>query len=263
LEEKTMSHLSRPINNPILTDDYASPASDSLLGELDELEPEPYTSSAEKAFGRLPLRMAENVTAFEEADLLAPTIPDERAIREPQTIFLTLPSRKTGGGYFTYVVITTSTATCIPVEDPFGPSPYQARFSPDFYSIKRFVTYVMQGAHTPLLQQPQALKTTRDIPVAIDPQVVREAEEETLIDDLEAAISLAQETYFTLNKIEINIEHDPEIVGRKTIRFTLTVSGEPDTVLENEALFKKHLRGSISSSARELITVTYSWEKDK
>ncbi len=119
----------------------------------------------------------------------------------------------------------------------------------------------MRRPGTSLLQQAHVWKTLQDIPVAIHPQVIREAEEKTLTDDLKAGINLAQESYSTLKRIEVNIEHDPEIAERKTIRFTLVVSGEPDTVLEDEAVFKKWLRRSISPRARELITVTYSWEK--
>ena len=65
----------------------------------------------------------------------------------------------------------------------------------------------------------------------------------------------------TLKKIEVYIEHDPEILDRKTIRFGLTVSGEPETILQNEALFKQRLRSSINRRTRELITVTYVWEE--
>lgn len=256
-----MSHLPGRIGNPILTDDSVSSTSDFSLGELNELEPPSSTSWWGSAFAGWPVHVGENVTAFEDADLLGPAIPDERGVRESKTFCLTLSSRKRLGGSFTYLVVTAPAAPYIPPEEAFGPSPHHSRFSPDFYSIKRFVVYVMRRPGTSLLQQPRAWKTVQDIPVAIHPQVVRQAEEKTLTDDLEAGINLAQDSYSTLKKIEVNIEHDPEIAERKTIRFTLVVSGEPDTVLEDEAVFKKRLRRSISPRARELITVTYSWEK--
>jgi len=162
---------------------------------------------------------------------------------------------------FTYIAIGISTPPYTQIEHRFEASACQPRFFPDFFDIRRFVAYVMGQTPASLQEQQRTSKALRNIPVAIHPEVVREAEEETLTDDLETSIELAQETYSTLKKIEVYIEHDPEILDRKTIRFGLTVSGDPETILQNEALFKQRLRSSINHRTRELITVTYVWEE--
>ncbi len=256
-----MSHMLGHIIDPNAIDDRKISTSDFLLGELDELESEYCTNWWGNTFSRRPVYMAENCTAFEDVDLIGPVIADDKSVRESKTFFLTPSSGKRPSGSFTYIVVTTPAALYIPLEEPFGQSLHHTRFSPDFYSIKKFVGYIIHRTGTPLLQQIKTCKTVKDIPVAIHPQAVREAEENTLTNDLEGTINLAKETYSTLNRIEVNLERDPEIVERKTIRFTLIVSGDPDTVLENETLFKKHLYRSISHRASELITVTYSWDK--
>ena len=120
----------------------------------------------------------------------------------------------------------------------------------------------MGGTPLSILELEEAPEATRDIPIAIHPEVIWEAEEEDITYDLENSIKIAKDTYPTLKRIEISIEHDPEILDRKTIRFVLNVSGEPETILQNEALFKQNLRSSIDNRARELITVTYGWENN-
>ena len=258
MEEKTVTRLSRGISNPSLANNWAIPTSDFLLGELDELETESCTSWRGRAFAGWPIPVTEDVTAFEDAELLEPAVIDDKSVRQPKTISVTLSIPQEARRSFTYIVVATTTAPYNPTEERFGPSARQSLFYPDFFNIKRVVAYIMGKPHASVLEQQETSKALRGIPVALHPQVVREAEEESLTDDLETSIKLAQETYCTLKKIEVNVEHDPEILDRETIRFTLTVSGKPDTVLENEALFKHRLRSSIAPRARELITVTYS-----
>lgn len=170
------------------------------------------------------------------------------------------PAEKTSRS-FTYIAVGISTPPYTQIEDRFQTSACRLRFSPDFVNIRRFVAYIMGQTPASFQEQQRIYKALRSVPVAIHPEVVREAEEETLTDDLETSIELVQETYSTLKKIEVYIEHDPEILDRKTIRFGLTVSGEPETILQNEALFKQRLRSSINRRTRELITVTYVWEE--
>jgi len=256
-----MTQSSTNINNSIFTDDYVSPTSDVLLGDLYELEPGSRATFRVCDIIRFPLLLTENVTAFENADLLEPDVLGDRVLREPRTISETLFFREKANRSFTYIVMSTRIAPYVSMEERFGATPRKSRFFPDFFNIQKFVDYVVRRPHPSALVQREISKATKDIHIEIHPQVVREAEEKTLTDDLEAGINLAQESYSTLKRIEVNIEHDPEIVERKTIRFTLVVSGEPDTVLENETLFKKRLRRRISPRARELITVTYSWDK--
>lgn len=161
---------------------------------------------------------------------------------------------------FTYIAVGISTPPYTQIEDRFETSACRTRFSPDFGNIRRFVAYIIGQTPASLQEQQRVYKALRNVPVTIHPEVVREAEEETLTDDLETSIELAQDTYSTLKRIEISIEYDPEILDRKTIRFGLTVSGNPETILQNEALFKQRLRSSINRRTRELITVTYGWE---
>ncbi|MBN1972460.1 MAG: hypothetical protein JW787_02380 [Sedimentisphaerales bacterium] len=99
----------------------------------------------------------------------------------------------------------------------------------------------------------------RNVIVIIQPEVVREAEEESLTEDLETTIKVAKESYPTLKRISLNLEFDPEIINRKTIRFTLNVSGKPEFILKNEELFDARLRTMIKNQTREQLTFTYEW----
>jgi hypothetical protein len=248
-------------NNFSFTDDHLGPTSGVLLGDLHELESGSISTLWFWDITRSFPLLGENVTAFEDADLIEPDIVDDRVLREPRTISETLFFWEKANRPFTYIVMSTRIAPYVSIDDRFGATPPKSRFFPDFFNIQKFVDYIVRRPHLSALAQRGISKATKDIHIEIHPEVVREAEEKTLTDDLEAGINVAQESYSTLKKIEVNIEHDPEIVERKTIRFTLVVSGEPDTVLEDEALFKKALLRGISPRARELITVTYSWEK--
>jgi len=256
-----MPQSSTNINNSSFTDDYISPKSGVLLGDLHELESGSISTLRFCDITRWPPLLAENCTAFEDADLLEPDVLGDRVLREPRTISETLFFREKADRSFTYIVMSTRIEPYVSIEERFGATPRKSRFFPDFFNIQKFVDYVVRRPHPSALVQREISKATKDIPIEIHPQVVREAEENSLTDDLEGTINLAQETYSTLKRIEVNIEHDPEILERKTICFTLIVSGEADTVLENETLFKKRLQRRISPRARELITVTYSWDK--
>jgi len=77
--------------------------------------------------------------------------------------------------------------------------------------------------------------------------------------ELNAAIELAKTTYTSLRKIELFLEKDPEIPDRETLRFILTVSGDPEQVLAEEYEFKRGLESSINPQIREIMTVTYYW----
>ena len=94
----------------------------------------------------------------------------------------------------------------------------------------------------------------------ISPEVVAESEANGWTEELETAIELAKTTYTSLKKIELLLEKDPEITDRETIRFILTVSGNPEKILEEESKFKKHLRSKIRQHTRENITITHYWK---
>jgi len=257
-----MSNLWTDLNNPSLADDYVSPTSDVLLGELQELPPDSYTTWRASDFTRLSIvPAAENVAAFEDSDLLepAPYIPDERSLEYSPTFFVVLYEKP--DYFFIRFAGRPITSPYTLVQGRVELSPHQTRFSPDFFNIKKFVTHVVGRHPASPLEQQQLFKTKRTIPTTVSPQAIIEGEEKNLTKDLETAVRIAEESYSTLKRINVNIEHDPEILDRKTIRFTLRVSGEPETVLEDETLFRQHLRSNIDACVRELITVTYNWEK--
>ena len=257
-----MSRLWTDLDNPSLTDDYISPTSDVLLGEFEELQIEPYITRRTNNFSGPPILVAEDVTAFEEVDLLGPPtfILDERSPKYLQTFFVISGLSEKSNRFFPYRVARTDTSPYIVVQDRVELLPGQSRFSPDFFNIKRFTAYVMGRTPAPSLLQEQSSTGIGTTPVVIHPQVVREAEEKSLTDDLETSIKLAQKIYSTLKRIDVNLEHDPEIADRKTIRFTLTVSGKPDLVLKDEFKFKEKLYLALDIKTCEQITTTYKWK---
>ena len=253
-----MSQLWTDLDNPSLADDYVSPTSDVLLGEFQESQGESYITWRARDFAGWPVLMTENVTALKDADLLESAVPEERNAREPKTILVTFPSKH--GQSFTYIVVTSPRPPYVPIEDRFGSSPYQTGFSPDFSNIKKFVAHVIGHPPASLPKKELPFKIKQPIPTTVSPQVIIEGEEKNLTKDLETAVRIAKESYSTLKAIDINIEHDPEIPDRKTIRFTLTVSGEPELVLKDEFKFKDKLYSALDIKTCEQITTTYKWK---
>jgi hypothetical protein len=99
-----------------------------------------------------------------------------------------------------------------------------------------------------------------DVLVRVAPDVIKKSKANGWWDELNIAIVLAKTTYTSLKKIELFLEKDPEIPDRETIRFILTVSGNPEQIIEEESKFKKHIRSKIRQRTRENITVTYYWK---
>ncbi len=248
--------------DPIITDNPSSLTSDVLLGDVEELEPDRSMPHRASNLSRWPVLIGENLTAFEDAVLLdpAPLIPDERSPGHLRIFLVTSAIPEKSDRFFTYLSARTTTSPYIVIQDRFEPSPRQTRFSPDFSAIKKWMAHVIGGPPRPLIEKKQSRQILRNIPVTISPEVVREAEERSLTDDLESGVKLAQENYSTLESIDINIEYDPEIVDRKTIRFTLTVSGEPELVLKDEFKFKERLYLALDIKTCEQITTTYKWK---
>lgn len=255
-----MSQASTNLNNVNVTDNYVSPATDVWTTEVEQLQLSSDMTWCSGEFPEWPFLIAENVATFEDLELIEPGIPIEISFGELKTTFITLSQPEKTSRSFAYNTFIARTPLYIPVEERFKPSPRQAFFSPDFFNIKKYLAYIMKQTPISILDLEEASEATRDIPIVIHPEVILEAEE-SAIHDLETSIKFAQETYSTLKKIEVYIEHDPEILDRKTIRFGLTVSGDPETILQNEALFKQCLRSNINRRTRELITVTYGWEE--
>ena len=258
-----MSKLWTDLNNPSLADDYVSPTSDVLLGELQELPPDSYTTWWTNDFTGWPAVPAvENVAAFEDVDLLepAPLIIDERSLGHSQTFFVVLSLPEKPDRFFIRFAGRPITSPYTLVQGRVELAPHQTRFSPDFFNIKKSVTYVVGRHPASPLEQQQLFKTKRTIPTTVSPQVIIEGEEKNLTKDLETAVRIAEESYSTLKAIDVNIEYDPEIVDRKTIRFTLTVSGKPELVLKDEFKFKDKLYSALDIKTCEQITTTYKWK---
>jgi hypothetical protein len=103
-------------------------------------------------------------------------------------------------------------------------------------------------------------KPKASVSETISPEVVAESEANGWTDELETAIALAKATYTTLKRIELLLEKDPEIKSRETLRFILTVSGNPEQILEEEGKFKRQIRTKMHPNIREKITLTYYWK---
>lgn len=248
--------------DPIITDNTSSLTSDVLLGDVEELEPERSIPHRASNLSRWPILIGENLTAFEDAVLLdpAPLIPDERSPGHLRIFLVTSAIPEKSDRFFTYPSARTTTSPYIVIQDRFDPSHRQTRFSPDLYAIKKWIFPVIWRTRDSLIGKKQTGQTLRNIPITISPQVVREAEERSLADDLESSIRLAQESYSMLEGIDINMEYDPEIVDRKTIRFTLMVTGKPELVLKDEFKFKEKLYSALDIKTCEQITTTYKWK---
>ncbi len=78
---------------------------------------------------------------------------------------------------------------------------------------------------------------------------------------VETALGIVRETFRSLCGHEVAISTDPEIPGRKRVRIILTVSGEPEQVLEDEICFKKSLYSTLAVEECEPIAITYKWEE--
>lgn len=257
-----MKSLWTDLVDSIITDNPSSLTSNVLLGEVEEIEPAGSMTWGVSNLSRWPVFVAENLTAFEDAVLLdpAPLIPDERSPSHLRIFLVTSAIPGESDPLLTYLAVRTTPSSYVVVQDRFEASPRQRRFSPDFSAIKKWMAHVIGRPPRPLIEKKQSRQILRNIPVTISPEVVREAEERSLTDDLESGVKLAQENYSTLESIDINIEYDPEIVDRKTIRFTLTVSGEPELVLKDEFKFKERLYSALDIKTCEQITTTYKWK---
>ncbi len=257
-----MSYAATNIDNAGLTEDYVSPTTDVWQTELERLQRGSHmTMRAGDYFGRWIVPAIESVNAFEDADLLEPVVFAEISTRGFERIFVTLSSSEKPAKSLIYTVFAGPSVPYVPRGEHLESSLRQIGFCPDFVNIKKFAIHVMGRASVSLPEQEDAFETHRSIPITIHPEVLREGEERNLTSDLETSIRLAEETYVGLKRVEVDVEHDPEIVERKTIRFALTVSGDPETVLKNEALFKQRLRSGVTPTGRALITLTYTWER--
>jgi len=255
-----MSQALTNTDNAGLTDYNFTPTTDVWQDELNQLQSRLHATWHDIDFRGWVVPVSENIGAFEDIDIVEPTMPDETNISEFGTVFVTLSFSGAPAWLLGSIIQAPDSLSYIPLEKRQGLSPQEEGFSPDFFNIRRRARYVMESTPVSIVQWDLTSEALRNIPITIHPEVVREAEERILAVDLETSIGLAQEAYPTLSTIEVNVEHDPEIFDRRTIRFTFGVSGDPKDILRNEVLFKENLCSRIDDRVRELITVTYSWD---
>jgi len=256
-----MSYASTNINSAGLAEDYVGPTIDVWLEESDQLRSRGQTTWCESGLNRWAVPILRNISAFEAVDVAENAILEEVNTDELREFPVILSFPEESAWLLRCIGDVREALAHIPLQERRTVSHQQSCFAPDFFDIRRRARYIMGSTPVSIVEQEQPLESERNVPITIHPEVIREAAEKVLTNDLEISIELAREIYPTLSRIEVNVEHDPEILGRKTIRFTLSVSGGPETILRNEAVFKRQLRSSIGPHARELITITYRWDK--
>jgi len=94
----------------------------------------------------------------------------------------------------------------------------------------------------------------------VSAQELEQIREWGIQDEVNRTLKIIHETYNLLQKIEVSTSRDPEIPDRRRVRMTLTVSGTPEEVLEDELHFKEQMYSTLDIRACELITITYDWE---
>lgn len=77
--------------------------------------------------------------------------------------------------------------------------------------------------------------------------------------DVRHAADLCTKVYRTLKSCEVCISEDPEIDDWTRVVLDLKVSGDPETVLEDEKNFRRQLEPAVSNKAFALISVIYEW----
>lgn len=93
----------------------------------------------------------------------------------------------------------------------------------------------------------------------IDDETVLQIDEWGIKNQVYKALRFIEETFRSLSELGLNISTDPEIPERKRLRITLTVSGSPADVFEDELRCKELLYSAVDLNACELITFTYKW----
>jgi len=78
-------------------------------------------------------------------------------------------------------------------------------------------------------------------------------------DKINNIINILNKNYPSLRSTSIDVNCDPEIAGSKYLCFTLTISGNPLDILEQERLCKKEIYENVGAIGLELLTVNYRW----
>ena len=249
-----MSQTFSYIEDSDLTDDCVNPTTDVWRDKVEPIQPVLFAPLCINRINQLPVRQMESRVAFEDEDILEQTVPEEIRTDELTSDLTTFMSEENVRIQYLF-----HASIHLTIEKLRGWPLYQTQFSPDFFNIKRYFQNIIKSSPVSQVEQKQ-ISQKQDISVAINPEVLDEMEKNSATNDLKKIVKFAQEIYLNLKRIEISTEYDPEIADRKTIRFTLTVSGDPERILQNETQFKKQLRSNIKLNTRQLITVTYNWK---
>jgi hypothetical protein len=143
-------------------------------------------------------------------------------------------------------------------EESVGGQTLRDSFRPDFWVIKRYMAHVT-GVPIKKYNVSSFFEESLFVSMSVSNEVISEANQQNLMDDLGTAIALLNATFPMLHEIDVSIHHDPEILDRFTICFTLTVSGDIESILDCESLFKKRLFSQIDIDARPLLAFTYKF----
>lgn len=94
----------------------------------------------------------------------------------------------------------------------------------------------------------------------VDGETLLQIEGWGLENQVHETLQLVKQTFQSLHGVKTSISTDPEIAERKRVRITLSVSGSPEQVFEEETHFKKKWYSTVDLQACEVITMTYKWK---
>lgn len=134
------------------------------------------------------------------------------------------------------------------------------RFCQDYLPIRRWGNnFLVKSLHkTPV--KTEVGEKTEIVSEQMPHEVFREIERWGLKNQVFTTLRLIRETYSGWRMSNVSISSDPEIPERRRIRITITVSGTPEDVFQDELRFKERLYSTLDIKVCELITVTYNWE---
>lgn len=241
-----------------------------LLNISEECEPESgLGSTSDFVLGKL--QELVSTPCHEEHRIPGAWKEDDRRFGEPETIrqqlsvnvahmsfFLATYAHSTSGEFPGLHVFGDESNLRSPTisEELMGDLRLPPSFRPDFWNIRRYTAYVM-GVSLNKSNVSSFSERLTFVPVSVSAEAISEANQQDLTDDLETAVALLNATFPTLHAIDVTIHHDPEILGRWTISFALTVSGKAEAILDCERLFKERLFSKIDIDVRPLLTFTY------
>ncbi len=156
-------------------------------------------------------------------------------------------SQRIEGPADTVQVMPTSMAMVIPV--------LHVEYRGAIAGVSRLFTEMLQAEAT----RERVKKDVRTVLETIPSKVSSQIEKWDLTNEVCTALRIIDDTYRTLQAVQVSISTDPEIRERKRIRITLTVSGNPEDVFSDELQYKGQLYSTLDIQVCELITTTYRW----